>query len=344
MSKSKIVDPQWARRVIGTASADKIAKLVERSNYQSVDVFWLLVRRCDEISFDKPRDGLMAAQVVCGFASGLGRDQAAMGLAVLGSAYRMAGNLAMSRVAYEDALKLAQNAPNLDPVIKGRILQRFSALAVTELRTKEALDLVNESLKLLDDGLEEAVSLVLRSKIFALEAEYEKSLEDACFALQWLDPIRNVRAYLSAVQSVADSLLSGGNSSATLIEVSRLIQKAKKKLGSRKVRESPGWFYLHWIDAQIAGKLGMHREAIRKLLKVREGLFEAGGDYFRDALLASVDLAVVYEDSGSDELGRKEVAKALELAKIYGFSKEAATLEAYLDKGWLFGIQKDIRS
>ncbi|KXJ04903.1 hypothetical protein AC249_AIPGENE21919, partial [Exaiptasia diaphana] len=249
----------------------------------------MALKRCDEISIEVPAQGVIAAKSLCRFGQLISPEIFAMATAVKGSAYRVLGRFDESRESYEKSLEIASKPT----VVRGRILQRFAVLEFDLVKNATARKRINESLELLESEEDTAISLIIRANIDLADGQYLECLQSAGFALRSLNPKHHQRAYLAGVQVLGRGILAGGASSEDISAICRLIQELKR---NRPRRRSVCWLYLDLVEAQIYARLGSHRQAERQFLRVRERLFEAGGEHFREGLLVSLDLAVLYED------------------------------------------------
>lgn len=334
------VSLSWATRVIRSSKAEDLQRVLKRSSFRSPEIFDVAMERCEAIINENPRSGLVVASHLVEFSADLGPSCWALGLAVKGSALRHLSRYSEARNTYEMSLRICE-----EDSVRGKVLQRFGVLEMFEQNYLKAREMFDESIGLLGNRGDKAVSLILRSKVFVLEGKYSESAKDAGCALKGLDPRKDERYYLSAVLSIGDSVVGGIGSIEGLRDVLRLIctvRKSARGSGAGRYR-SVGWIYLDWVEAQINGRLGCHRQAIRQLERVSASLFESGGEYFRDGLLAAVDLVACIEESGSGKEAKTKCLEVYDLAKKLGFETEALIIQAYLSKDWVGGLEKELR-
>ncbi len=336
----KSVSREWMLRSIRGASVTDIHKIVERESFRNEEAFELLADRCKELYEQSPQVGLQAALLLYEFSLHLSIDAQGQALDILGSSYRRNGRYDKAQDAYKRALAM----PIADEV-RGGVLQRKAVLNLMELQFDDALMAINRSFEMLQ-GSALGCSFIVRSKIYGLKGDYKKSADDAGLGLTLLDCKKDQRWFISGVQSVAHALLAGTGSTEDLRAAYNLIDTVKRQLrgtGSGRYR-STGWIYLDWIEGQINGRLGSHRQAVRQLEKVRDRFYEVGGDcYLRDALLVSVDLAVVHDAMADSARAASECDAAVELARALGLQSEMSILSAYRARRAFVGLDREVR-
>ena len=337
----KSVSREWMLRSIRGASVTDIHKIVQRESFRNEEAFDLLADRCKELYQQSPRTGLEASLLLYEFSLSLSIDAQGKALDILGSSYRRNGRYDKAAEVYRRALAMP-----VSDSIRGGLLQRQAVLDMLSLRFDDALAATNRSIEMLQ-GPALGCSFVIRSQVHSLMGDYKNSVADAGFGLtQLVEGKTDERWFISAVQSISNALLAGPGGLDDLRAASSLIKNLKRRLrgsGSGRYR-STAWLYLDWIEGQISGRLGSHRQAVRQLEKVRDRFYEAGGDcYLRDALLVSIDLAVVHDAMADSATAVGECDKALEIAEALGLETEVSLLKAYRSSRSFMGLEREAR-
>ena len=336
----KPVSQRYMARTIRGATLEELARITRRERFRTAAAFELLAERCKQICDETPRLGLPVARLLVDFSSHFSSDAQGRAACLLGAACRRNRRYGAAWEAYQKALTLP-----LSDSVKGTVLHSQAVLHLDLLDFPRALEDANAAIEL-QEGERLGVALVIRSKIYASMGDFKSSSEDAEIALALLDAKKDQRSFISAVQSIAVALLARPESSNGLRDAFTLIAAVKRHLrgnGSGRYR-SAAWLYLDWVEGQINGRLGSHRQAIRQLEKVRSRLCEIGGDcYLRDALLISVDLAVVYDMMAESGRAVEECNAAFQIARSLGLESEATMLAAYQRRRSLVGLDREIR-
>lgn len=283
----------WAKRKFKKGSSAEFMHALNKESYWTPQVFDLMAERCDELIFESPSDGLVAAQALLKFAGrvrNLGQDRQVIALAVLGSACRVNIQYSQARECYLRALALARGRK---PVVRGRVLQRFAVLEWSEGNIKEALSSIEESLELLD-GHAFGVSLIIRGSIRSDCGDFKKSAEDHGLALRLVKPAS--REYICALRELSDSLMRMSDIE-TLGGAIQVLAAARKGIDEGRSLRRTLVAYIDWVEGNIYARLGSHRIATTKLLKACKRFMAMKGTYLRDYALAAGDLVRIYEDS-----------------------------------------------
>ena len=321
----------WAKRFMTKASLSDLQTACDRENYWTVEVFDLMAERCDELNFLDPIDGLEASQILICFAKrvrDLDLSRQALAYAVLGSAFRVNSLYTQAHAAYETALKMAGSRAT-----RGKVLQRVAVLNWAEGAYRNAFKIIEESIDLLDDH-DLGVSFAIRGSLFSVTGKIVRSIEDQGRALLLLK--RGSHSYFCALRNLGDSLVATQDLDA-ISEALKLLRRGREMVqGMTRARRKAPTAFLEWVEGRINGKLGSHNQGIKKLTRAKKLFLELGGEYFRDALLVSVDLAIVHEASGAEEEALGELFAAYEAATESSLAESSlaesrTVIKLYLD-------------
>lgn len=320
----KAVSSGWARRFIGSGGIDSFRTALDRENYWTIEVFDLMVQRCDDLIFLNPQEGLEGSKILLDLIvriRGIDDERRALAHAVLGSALRGMSLYSDARSSYEKALSLAQS-----DVVRGRIFQRCSVLEWAEGDFDLSFSFINDSIDLLS-GHDLGTSLTLRGSLHAVTGNLSKSVQDHGNALTLLRS--GSRSYFCAIRNLGDSLCSLHDLD-KIGEVMALLKKCRSMAMemSRTRRRCPLAF-IDWVEGRVNGKLGSHRRAVALLKKARKCLLSLGGDYLRDGLLVSVDLAMALDGMGDLNQANDELQNSLSIAITHRLTESANVIRAY---------------
>lgn len=319
------VSLEWAKRKFKKGYSKEFQHALNKESYWTPQVFDLMVNRCDEIIFENPSDGLVAAQILlklAGRVRDIGRGRQAMALAVLGSACRVNIQYGQARECYLKALALARNQ---DPKVRGGVLQRFAVLEWSEGNLEKALVAIEESLELLD-GHAFGVSLIIRGGVRSDRGDFKKSAEDHGLALRLVKPAS--REYICALRELSDSLMRMSDIDA-LGGAIKVLAAARKGINEGRNLRRTLVAYIDWVEGNIYARLGSHRIAITKIRKACKRFMAMKGTYLRDYALATNDLVRIYEDSGDLEAALDCAEDAIQLTTSL---PESTNLKEWLEE------------
>lgn len=337
----KPVSRKWMKRCIRAASTtEDLRNIIHRPRFRTVEAFDLLEQHCQELCDERPHMSIEVGQLLLEFGRLINAEAEGRASRMLGMAYRRNRRHGEAQAIYNAGLSLP-----LSDAVRGRLLRCLSTLELYGFNNVEAaMDYANQAIALHEDG-DLGIALTIRSKVYAVMGEHSRSAQDAKLALILLDPKIEERPFISAIQSIADALLSEPSVGAMQSALT-LIQKVRRNLrgsGGGRYR-SIAWAYLDWTEGKINGSMGSHRQALRQLEKVRQRFYENGGDdYLRDALLVTADLATIYDMSGDSGLALSECTEALELAKMLGLNTEVLILSKHLAQRCITGLDRSVR-
>ncbi len=293
---------QHIRRLIRELDLPDQADLViQRPKYWTPAFCWLYLERCDELIFGDPQAGLQAAEFAPELAALVGKFNREerlhpllqlRALAVLGSAYRVVGDLEQSSVTYAEALRLLAEG-SFPEAEKANLYFRVAMLRRVQDRRDEAAALIEESVRiyrrssrrLRQRHLGEA--LTIRGYIHDLDGDPAQAMKDWSEALSCTDPQSKPRVHYSATHNLALGLARRATCSADLARVEIYLSRARKLL-SRRPR-SLQKLRLIWLQGMIYMRFGSTRRGETAFRTARKGFL---------AIEASFEMALVSLDLG----------------------------------------------
>ncbi len=278
---------QHVRRLVRQLDLpDQADQVIQRSKYWSPTFCWLYFARCDELIFSDGHAGLRAAEVgpelvalVCRFS----RDPAPRAplrlrsLAVLGSAYRVTGDLDESDLVYQQASRIAR-AETVSRTDRANLLFRLATLRSAQNRLDEAFDLANQSVEIYR-GSSETVrlrhlgeALITRGYLQNLAGRYSAAMKDWSEALSCTDPKKYPRIHHCASHNLACSLVERPVDPRSLSRVGSHLRQARKFLSKRP--RSLQKLRLIWLQGMIMIRFGSTRRGEVAFRQAREGFIE----------------------------------------------------------------------
>lgn len=268
-----------------------------------------LVREADDLQHRHPERAVREAERARDLAAGLereviGRPQwftlQADAWAVLGSAYRSAGDLRQAEGALNVALAFLDAKElrgRLDPLSHPRLAQRASYVRYAQERFTEALQLNEEALMAydrLDDSQYLASALVDRGVILEWSGRTRAAVMYLAGALDLLDPEKSPRNHLAAVHNVALFLHKIATTREENLEALEWLRLARRH--HERAPEEVSLLNLRTLEASTAIRLGHTAEGIEGLWTAYEG-FKRVGSVHNQALVL-LQLAGVFLTRG----------------------------------------------
>jgi len=319
----------------------------------ALDLCHRLIREADDLQHRHPERAVREAERARDLAAGFERDAIghpewfalqADAWAVLGSAYRSAGELRQAEGALNVALALldAQELrDHLDPLAHPRLAQRASYLRCAQERFDEALLLNEEALsayEILRDLQRLAGALLDRVTIVGWSGRNRAAVLYLAGALELMDPEENPRYHLAAVHNMALALHQIAETREENLEALEWLRLARRN--HTRTPEEINLLNLRMIEGSTAVRLGQVAEGIETLWMAHDG-FERLGSVHDQAIvllrLAGVFLAQGHTDKVKRISGQLfPIFRRLEVdretnAALMLFFKSAQTKTATLD-------------
>lgn len=283
---------QHVRRLIRQLQLPDQADLViQRSKYWSPAFCWLYFARCDELIFDDGAAGLRAAEVapelvalVCRFSRPTAPCPALQvrALAVLGSAYRVIGELDESEAVYDQAWRIAVRK-SVGDVDRANVLFRVAALRSAQARLDEAFESAHRSVALYREADEDVrqqhlgEALIVRGVLEDMAGNYSAAMRDWSEALSCTDPRKSPRVHHCASHNLACSLVERPADPRSLSRVGGYLREARRFLSKRP--RSLQKLRLIWLQGMILIRFGSTRRGEAAFRQAREGFIEMGAPF-----------------------------------------------------------------
>lgn len=215
-----------------------------------------------------------------------------------------------------------------DPGVQAEIVNLAASLRRAQRRFADAHRLIDLSIQLDHEAGEQhgaGEKMLVKSQIYYYEGRLGEAITTAQAALGRLDPRRDERSHLCAEHALLCYLADAG-----LFEQARQrfeeMESAYERFDDDPTMRLRRW----WLEGKIAQGTGAIELAESRLAAARDGFLAHGNGY--DAALASLDLALLYEEQGRlDEL--QELAEAiLPIFRSQDVHREAAAALALFVK------------
>ncbi len=297
----------WARRLLRELPKDP-KRLLKSRSYADPTFLELFFEWLDDLIFHDPRAALEWARIVPDLASRSPEEDGSEGRqqhqehfvrawAILGSAYRAAGQPDEAEAPYQVALKLAESKAVSD-VVRADTDRRLSTLRACQGRPKEGLELVcgaEETLRKADEASHTLLIKALISKSYILTIKLGRHSEAIDCGGEALSLAGNPesspvlkRIHQSACNNLAFAI-SASSSFGDQKKALWYVQQALDLLKGMKKRTAAR-YRLQWVEALIWNRIGMHAKAEKLYRRALEGF---------EALKLPWEIALVGLDLGS---------------------------------------------
>lgn len=214
------------------------------------------------------------------------------------------------------------------PGVQAEIVKLAASLRRAQRRFEDAHRLIDLSIQLDHESDEQhgaGEKMLVKSQIHYDEGRLGEAITIAQAALGRLDPCRDERSRLFAEHTLLCYLVEAG-----LFEQARQRFEELASVYERFEDDTPTRLRRWWLEGKIAQGTGAPELAESRLAAARDGFLAHGNGY--DAALASLDLALLYEEQGRlDEL--QELADAiLPIFRSQDVHREAAAALALFVK------------
>ncbi len=278
----------------------------------ALDLCRRLIREADDLQHRHPERAVREAERARDLAAGFERDVfgapqwfalQADAWAVLGSAYRSAGELRQAEgalnvaLAFLDARELRDH---LDPLAHPRLAQRASSLRCAQERFNEALHLNEEAIsayEALEEPHRAANALVDRAVILEWSGRSRAAVLYLAGALDLLEPEESPRNHLAAIQNMAFSLHKIAETREENLEALEWLRLAHRN--QARVPEEIILLYLRMLEASTAIRLGHVAEGIEQLWTAHEEFKRLGSVH--DQAIVLLQLAGVFLTQGKTD-------------------------------------------
>ncbi len=293
---------QHIRRLIRELELpDQADLIIQRPKYWTPAFCRLYLERCDELIFGDPQAGLQAAEFAPELAALVSRFDRQRrlhprlqlrALAVLGSAYRVVGDLEQSGATYAEALQRLA-AGSFPASEKANLYFRVAILRCVQDRRAEAEAKIEESVEIYRRSSQQlkqqhlGEALTIRGYIRKVHGDSAGAMKDWSEALSCTDPQLKPRVHYSATHNLACGLARRATCSADLAEVEVYLGQARKLLSKRP--RSLQKLRLVWLQGMIYMRFGSTRRGEAAFRAARKGFL---------AIEACFDMALVSLDLG----------------------------------------------
>ena len=274
----------------------------------SEERFWKLswwphyLRRCDDLLFDDPREGLrfatpapqLAARIAASHPGANGADLLLLGHSYLGSAYRAIGEHGRAEEAFAKARRYRSSASA--PALAEH-LRRLACLRIVQHSAEcfrlleEAIDIHKRGNLVCRHALGEC--LLCRGHAHYQFGEPGKSLADLSAALNHISFKIDDKPWYGAAHNLAGWAVDHGSEQQLTATLANL-KAALPFLNT--TRRTFAKLKLRWLIALIHARLGEYDRAERIYLKVRDGLVKL--ELIYEVGMLQVDLAMSYLKQG----------------------------------------------
>ncbi len=261
-------------------------QVVLRSKYWTPAFCWRYFERCDDLIFDDAHAGLQAAEVapeLVALVAKFSRDPEPRAplrlraLCVLGSAFRVTGDLDQAERVYQAALSLIgrKSVPEEECA---NLLFRIGCLRSVQHRMDEALRLADESIAVYRKSRPEVRQrylgevLTVRGTFHQMAGQSAAAVKDWSEALSCTDPRALPRIHHVASHNLVCSLVERAVDPRALSRVESYLSQARKFLSKRP--RSVQKLRLVWLQGLTMIRFGSTRRGEAALNSARQGLIE----------------------------------------------------------------------
>ena len=316
------MDRHYAMKLLREASENPHL-LTLREKFWKLELFPHYLRRCDDLVYRCPPEGLVFSRAAPQFAAKIaeanpganGADLMLLGHSYLGSAYRRVDDHGAAEEAFREARRYKDGA---SPKALTEHLRRLAYLRMYQGRP-ECFPIVGEAIEIHKRG-----NLVNRHKLGECllcrgHAYFEfrqpgKSLEDLTASLNHISLRKDPKPYYCALHNLAVWAVTYG----TAEELETALENLKPALTllNAQHRRHYAKYKLRWLIAVVHTRLGNHGYAELAYLEVREGMeslklpIEVG--------MVLIDLAMLYLIQGRIERIRPLIEQCTATFRRFG--------------------------
>ena len=290
------MDPSYRNKLLREA-AEFPDRILNLERFWKLELWPHYLRRCDDILFEDPRQGLAFSKPAPGLAEKIAErhsetsrpDLLLLGHAYLGTAYRRNDDYAQAEASFNEASQYEHKA---SLTARAEYLRRLAYLRLFQM-DPECFPIIEEAIAIHKRGnlvnrhpLGEC--LICRGRAFVMFGQYGKSFDDYSAALNHVSIKVDPKPYYCAVHSLAFWAADFGTQEQ--LETAR--ENLTAALGMLKWGKSYARLKLRWLIAVIDTRLGTDARAELAYREVREELAQMGLGY--EVGMISIDLAMLY--------------------------------------------------
>ncbi len=298
-----------ARELVLPDEADVV---IQRSKYWSPAFCWLYFERCDQLIWEAPEDGLVAAEV-CPELVSLTEIQTRQpqdrlqlrGLAVLGTAYRTTDELNRAEEIYKAAFELIRRSSSIIQSDAANVLFRFSYALCCQDRCELAVEVADQSIGIYRKAPKDirrrhlGEALLARGYIQHANGELALAMKDWGEAVACADEKLTPRVFCTAVHNLALGMTQGGIPADDLSRVEKYVTRTCRSF-TKKLLSAPK-LKVCWMRGMIQMRFGSTRRGEATCRKVIDGFLSLGEVV--DVALVNVTLGKqLYQEGRLDEL------------------------------------------
>ena len=273
--------------------------LTTRQKFWKVDLFPLYLRRCDDVLFRNPPEGLLltrpapelAAKVAAANPGASGPDLMLLGHTYLGSAFRRNDDY---RCAEECFAKARPYKDGASPKALAEHLRRY-AYVLMHQGQPECFSVISEAIEIHKRGTlvyrhQLGECLLCRGRAYFEFRQPGKSLEDLTAALSHISVQIDPKPYYCALHNLAVWAVTYGSDEEVAVALDNL-RPALALLNSQH-RRHYAKYKMRWLIALMDTRLGQYDQAESTLIEIETGMESLGLPI--EVGMVQLDLAMLY--------------------------------------------------
>lgn len=303
----------------------RLRRLVREEGFHTWGLAQLLLQKSLQQVHSAPRAAVEMAELAVVLADHLPEaayhpewvgDLKAKSWAVLGNARRVVGELSSAEAAFRRALALLDGESTGRPQVRAELLELLASLRREQGRGTEALTLLEQTEAIYRD-------LGDLPDIGRVQLQRAKSLEEAGRFAETVEALQQATSLLDPAHDAHLLACAAKGQIFALIHLDRL-QEARDQMNG--LWKGYRWSELEaqrlrWMEAQIAQGLEEWQAAEALYSQIQAWFLDH--DLAFDAALVSLDLAVLYAQTGRDDDLQALAVQVLPLFQAQGVGREA---------------------
>lgn len=273
-----------ARELVLPDQADLV---IQRSKYWAPGFCWLYFKRCEELIWEAPEDGLVAAEVGPELVALTERQERQVqprlelrGLAVLGTASWATDDPNRAAEVFREAFDLIRESDSMLQSDVAYVLFRFSYVLCARDRYEQAVEVSNQSVAIYREAPRDVRRRRLGEALAARGYTHQNHGELALAMKDWAEAASCVkmrqapRVFYTVVHNLAMGMMQGGLLADDLSCVERYVTRAGRSF-SKKLLSVPK-LKVCWIRALIMVRFGSTRRGEAMYRKMISGFLQLG--------------------------------------------------------------------
>lgn len=292
------MDRHYAMKLLREAAANP-RLLTTRAKFWKLELFPYYLRRCDDLVYSRPSEGLafakpapqLAAKVAAANPGANGADLMLLGNSYLGAAFRRVDDLGTAEDVFMEARKYKDGA---SPKALAEHLRRFAYLRMYQGQP-ECFSMIDEALAIHKRGNlvnrhELGECLLCRGHAYFEFRQPGKSLEDLTASLNHISVQKDPKPYYCALHNLTHWAVVYGTDEELQIALDNL--KPALALLNAQHRRHYAKYKLRWLIALVDTRLGHRGHAELALVDVGKGIASLGLPI--EVGMVRIDLAMLY--------------------------------------------------